>query len=39
MEYIKPALIQIMARDRTGKKPLPEVKLAQLTNTHMRHDE
>ena len=33
----KPALVQVMAWCRTGDKPLPELMLAQFTDTYMRH--
>ena len=33
----KPALVQVMARRRTGDKPLPELILTQFTDTYMRH--
>ena len=33
----KPALVQIMAWDRRGDKPLPEPMLTQLTDAYMWH--
>ena len=32
-----PALVQVMARRRTGDKPLPEPMLTQFTDAYMRH--
>ena len=33
----KSALVEVMARRRTGDKPLPEPVMTQFTDTHMRH--
>ena len=33
----KPALVQLMACQRTGDKPLPELMLTQFTDAYMRH--
>ena len=34
---IKTALVQVLARRRTGDKPLPEPMLTQFTDAYMRH--
>ena len=33
----KQALVQVMARRRTGDKPLPEPMMTQFTDAYMRH--
>ena len=33
----KAALVQVMARRRTGDKPLPEPMLTQFADAHVRH--
>ena len=33
----KPALVQVMARRRTGGKPLPEPMMSQFTDAYMQH--
>ena len=33
----KSALVQLIARRRTGDKPLPKPMLTQLTDAYMRH--
>ena len=33
----KSALVQVMAWQRTGDKPLPEPVMTQITNVYMRH--
>ena len=33
----KSALVQVMARRRTGDKPLPEPMMTQFTDAYMRH--
>ena len=33
----KPALVQLMAWQRTGDKPLPEWMLTQFTDAYMQH--
>ena len=32
----KPKLVQVMARRRTGDKPLPELMLTQFTDAYMQ---